>query len=121
MSDEAFAELMEAAEQALAYERGAHGGYRVIRMAVSKSSQPVSGKQDTVFCRGRRAMRYKGYKGSVTLDEERNLFYGEVLNTRDVITFQGTSLEECRQAFRSSVNDYLEFCRERDEKPDKPY
>lgn len=66
-------------------------------------------------------MRYKGYKGAVKLDEERNIFYGEVLNTHDVITFQGDSLEECRQAFRSSVNDYLEFCRERGEEPDKPF
>ena len=66
-------------------------------------------------------MRYKGYEGAVKFDEERNIFYGEVLNTHDVITFQGTSLEECRQAFRCSVNDYLEFCRERGEEPDKPF
>jgi hypothetical protein len=111
ISDEVFAELVEAAEQALAYERGARDGYRVTRVPV---------KRDTGFTGGHRAMRYKGYKGAVMLNEERSVFYGEVLNTRDVITFQGTSLEECRQAFRSSVNDYLEFCRERDEKPDKP-
>lgn len=120
MSDEAFAELVEAAEQSLAYERGAREGYRVTRVAVSSSPQQVSGKRDTGFTGGRRSMRYKGYKGAVTLDEERNIFHGEVLNTRDIITFQGNSLEECMQAFRRSVNDYLEFCRERDEKPDKP-
>lgn len=58
--------------------------------------------------------------GAVTLDEDGNIFYGEVINTRDVITFQGASLKECRQAFRGSVNEYLEFCRERGEEPDKP-
>jgi predicted HicB family RNase H-like nuclease len=64
-------------------------------------------------------MMYKGFEGMVTLDEKANIFYGEVINTRDVITFQGASLEECQQAFRGSVNDYLEFCRERGEEPDK--
>lgn len=66
-------------------------------------------------------MRYKGYKGAVELDEAENIYFGEVLNTRDIITFQGVSLEECRQAFRGSVNDYLEFCKERGEEPNKPF
>jgi hypothetical protein len=121
MNDGAFAELVESAEQALAYERGARKGYRVTRVAVSRSSQPVSGRRETGFTGGHRTMRYKGYKGAVKFDEERNIFYGEVVNTRDVITFQGISLEECRQAYRNSVNDYLEFCRERGEEPDKPF
>ncbi len=121
MSPERFSDLMESAEQALAYERGAREGYRVTRVAVPSSSQPVSSKGDISFTREYRAMRYKGYKGTVTLDEDANIFYGEVLNTRDVITFQGASLEECRQAFRVSVNEYLEFCRERSEESDKPF
>ena len=54
-------------------------------------------------------------------DDEAGLFHGEVLETRDVITFQGTSVEDLTQAFRDSVDDYLEFCRERNEEPDKPF
>ncbi len=65
-------------------------------------------------------MKYKEYEGAVTFDEEADIFYGEVINARDVITFQGASLEECRQAFRGSVNEYLEFCREHGEESDKP-
>ena len=67
-------------------------------------------------------MRYKGYEGTVIMpDEDATIFYGEITNTRDVITFQGTSPEEFKQAFRDSVDDYLEFCRERGEEPDKPF
>ena len=117
ISDETFAEMMKAAEHALAYERGAREGYCVTRVAGSKRSQPVSSKRGVGFDKMCRSMRYKGYKGTVTLDKDANIFYGQVVNTRDVITFQGASLEECRQAFRSSVNDYLEFCRERNEQP----
>lgn len=121
MIPERFSELMESAVQALAYERGAREGYHVTRVAVPSSSQPVSSKRGKRFTSQCRTMKYKGYKGAVTLDENANIFYGEVLNTRDVITFQGASLEECRQAFRGSVNEYLEFCRERGEEPDKPF
>jgi predicted RNase H-like HicB family nuclease len=121
MSDERFSDLMESAEQALAYERGAREGYRVTHVAVPRPSKPVSSKRGTSFTKEYRAIRYKGYKGAVTLDEDSSIFYGEVINSRDVITFQGASLEECRQAFRSSVNEYLKFCRERGEEPDKPF
>ncbi len=36
-------------------------------------------------------------------------------------TFQGSSVEEIENAFKDSIDDYLEFCRERKEKPDKPF
>jgi predicted HicB family RNase H-like nuclease len=66
-------------------------------------------------------MKYKGYESAVIFDEEAAIFHGEVVNTRDVITFQGTSVDELRQAFEESVDDYLEFCKERGEEPEKPF
>ncbi len=66
-------------------------------------------------------MEHKGYVGAVEFDEEAALFHGEVLNLRDVVTFEGQSVEELRAAFESSVDDYLEFCRERGEEPEKPF
>jgi len=66
-------------------------------------------------------MEYKGYLGRVEFDDAAALFHGEVINTRDVITFQGTAVSELIQAFQDSVDDYLEFCRSRGEAPDKPF
>ena len=66
-------------------------------------------------------LEYRGYTGHVEFDGEAGLIHGEVLDTRDVITFQGTSVEELTRAFRDSVDDYLEFCRDRNEEPDKPF
>jgi len=66
-------------------------------------------------------MKYKGYEGAVKFDEESGIFHGEVVNTRDVITFQGTSVAELQKAFRDSIDDYLAFCEERGEEPDKPF
>jgi len=66
-------------------------------------------------------LKYKGYTGHVEFDDEFGILYGEVLDLRDVITFQGKSAEEIERAFRDSVDDYLEFCQERGEEPDKPF
>ena len=66
-------------------------------------------------------IEYKGYIGKVEFDDEAELFHGELVNTRDVITFQGESVKELRRAFKDSVDDYLAFCAERGEEPDKPF
>ena len=66
-------------------------------------------------------LEYKGYKGRVEFDSEVKILHGEVVETRDVITFQGTSVEELELAFRESVDDYLEFCAERGEEPERPF
>ncbi|MCB1115972.1 MAG: type II toxin-antitoxin system HicB family antitoxin [Chlamydiia bacterium] len=52
-------------------------------------------------------MRYKGYLGSVAYDAEAEVFYGSVLGIKDVVTFQGRSVDEIKQSFKDSVNDYL--------------
>ncbi len=66
-------------------------------------------------------MHYQGYVARVEFDDEAGLFHGEVINTRDVITFQGKSVETLTTAFEDSVEDYLAFCRERGESPDPPF
>lgn len=66
-------------------------------------------------------MEYKGYIGKVEFDDEAGIFHGEVINTRDVITFQGTSVEEIRTAFHDSVEDYLDFCAQLEQSPEKPF
>lgn len=66
-------------------------------------------------------MEYKGYIGKVEFDDEANILHGEVLNVKDVITFQGETVKQVTKAFRDSVEDYLEFCAERGEEPEKPY
>ena len=66
-------------------------------------------------------LKYKGYTGKVEFDDEAGLFYGEILDTRDVITFQGESVDEIEKSFRESIDDYLDFCETRGEEPDKPF
>ncbi len=64
-------------------------------------------------------LHYNGFIGKVEFDDELDLFHGEVINTRDVITFQGKTVAELKDAFRDSVNDYFTFCASRGEQPDR--
>ncbi|MGB0385434.1 MAG: type II toxin-antitoxin system HicB family antitoxin [Ardenticatenaceae bacterium] len=65
--------------------------------------------------------KYKGYQGVVEFDYDANIFFGEVANLRDVITFQGTSVKELVQSFRDSVDEYLKFCEELGRTPETPF
>ncbi len=64
---------------------------------------------------------YKGYIGHVEFDDEAEIFHGNIINMRDVVTFQGSTVSEIKKAFKDSIEDYLAFCAERGESPDKPF
>ena len=66
-------------------------------------------------------IQYKDYTAKVEFDDEADIFHGEVIGLRDVITFQGKTVDEIREAFRESVDDYLAFCAKRGEEPEKPF
>lgn len=66
-------------------------------------------------------IEYKGYMGEITFDDKAHIFHGEVINIKDVITFQGKSVEELEKAFKDSIDDYLLWCKEDGLTPEKPY
>ncbi len=66
-------------------------------------------------------MTYKGYSGQVEFDDEADILHGRVIGIKDVITFEGRTVDDIRVAFHDSVEDYLEFCQELGQEPDKPF
>lgn len=66
-------------------------------------------------------MEYKGYHGVVKYDDEAEIFHGDVLLAKGAVTFQGETVEELKQAFHESVDDYLGFCEESGIEPEKPF
>jgi predicted HicB family RNase H-like nuclease len=66
-------------------------------------------------------IEYKGYVGIFEFEPTIDVFHGEVANTVDTVTFEGRSVDELRQAFEKSVDDYLEFCEKEGRRPDHPY
>ena len=65
-------------------------------------------------------LTYQGYKATITHDADANLFHGEVVNLRDVITFQARSEAELPTALAESIEDYRAFCEARGEQPRHP-
>ena len=66
-------------------------------------------------------MEHQGYRGKATFDDEAGVFHGEVVGIRDVVTFQGETVAELRAAFRDSVDEYLKFCAEKGQEPNRPF
>jgi predicted HicB family RNase H-like nuclease len=66
-------------------------------------------------------MKYKGYEATVEFDEEDRLFVGRVMNTRDVIAFDGSSVDELEQSFHAAIDEYLQDCQTIGKTPDKPF
>jgi predicted HicB family RNase H-like nuclease len=64
---------------------------------------------------------YKGFHGRADYDADDDLYHGELLGIRDVITFVGHAPRELQRAFQDSVDDYLAWCKERRKKPNKPF
>ena len=65
-------------------------------------------------------MEYKGYVGKAEFDDEAEVFYGEVIGLRDVVTFRGVSVKELQKSFKDSIDDYLAFCKRMGKTPDVP-
>ena len=63
---------------------------------------------------------HKRYRAKVAFDYSAGVFRGRVIDTRDVIFFEGASVEELSREFRFSIDDYLAMCAEKCEEPDRP-
>ena len=64
---------------------------------------------------------YKDYIGTVEFSAEDRTFFGRIHGINDLITFEGSSVSELENAFKDSVVDYLDACKELGKKPEKAY
>ena len=66
-------------------------------------------------------LKYKNYVGSVEYDLTDKFLYGKILFIDDLIMYEGNTLEELENSFRTMVDDYLETCKELGKEPQKAY
>ena len=67
-------------------------------------------------------LEYKGYKGSVEYSREDNCLVGKVQGMgKDLIAYEGQTLDELRQDFEAGIDSYIEGCRADGVEPQKPY
>jgi predicted HicB family RNase H-like nuclease len=66
-------------------------------------------------------MNHKGYTATVEYEPDDRVFHGRVNDISDVVTFEGTSVDELEAAFRNAVDEYVAFCEERGRVPQRPF
>ncbi len=56
-------------------------------------------------------LEYKGYKGSVEYSKEDNCLFGQVQGMgKDLIVYEGQTLDELCKDFEDGVDSYIEGC-----------
>ena len=67
-------------------------------------------------------LKYKEFSGTVEYSEEDKCLFGRVIGmNKNVITYEGKTIAELKADFESGIDLYLESCKERGVKPQKPY
>ena len=66
-------------------------------------------------------LRYKDFFGSVEYSADDDCFFGRIIGTTDLVTFEGNSVETLKAAFAEAVEDYIVLCNEAGKEPQKTY
>ena len=59
-------------------------------------------------------IKYKGFIGSVEINDEDDTLYGKVLGLEKstLITYEGVTVAGLKADFKEGVDDYIEYCKE---------
>jgi len=66
-------------------------------------------------------LSHKEYKGSIEVSVEDGCLHGKILFIEDMITYEGRSVEELKNAFIEAVERYLSYCDASGRPANKPY
>ncbi|WP_462267265.1 type II toxin-antitoxin system HicB family antitoxin [Mucilaginibacter sp.] len=66
-------------------------------------------------------IQYKGYYATVHFSADDEIFFGKILGIDDLVSFEGSSVQELKAAFEEAVEDYLETCLALNKAPGKTY
>ena len=66
-------------------------------------------------------LEYKGYHTKVEYIAENNILYGKIEGITDLVTFEASSLDNVEEEFHQAVDNYLSFCEEIGQEPEKEY
>ena len=66
-------------------------------------------------------LKYRDFYGSVEYSATDECFFGKIIGTADLVTFEGESVDKLKKAFSEAVEDYLALCKEAGKEPQKTY
>lgn len=64
-------------------------------------------------------MKYKGYEAVIKYSDDDETFIGEVINTQDILVFDGENVSEVEKSFHAVVDEYLDDCVAEGKDPNK--
>ncbi len=65
-------------------------------------------------------MKYKDYTALIEYSDEDGCLIGKVLGIRDVIVFEGTTVEDIRKNFHEMIDHYIIACAQAGREPNTP-
>ena len=66
-------------------------------------------------------LKYKDFYGSVEYSATDECFFGKIIGTTDLVTFEGESVDNLKKAFVEAIEDYFALCKEIGKEPQKSY
>jgi Uncharacterized protein encoded in hypervariable junctions of pilus gene clusters len=66
-------------------------------------------------------LQYNNFYASVHFSADDEVFHGKILGIDDLVSFEGESVKDLKQAFKYAVEDYLETCEAIGKEPEKTY
>jgi predicted HicB family RNase H-like nuclease len=67
------------------------------------------------------SLKYQDYTATIHYSADDEVFFGKVIGINDLITFEGISVAELKDAFKEAMEDYIETCKSIGKSPDKTY
>jgi len=66
-------------------------------------------------------LNYKDFIATVHFSSEDEIFFGKIEGINDLITFEGNSVADLKEAFIDSVEEYIALCKKTGKQPHKSY
>jgi len=66
-------------------------------------------------------LKYKNFFATIKFSEEDEAFIGHVEGIDSIVSFEGQSVDELKQAFKDAIESYLDFCKRKGIKKQKSY
>ena len=66
-------------------------------------------------------LEYKGYSGSVEYSAEDRCLHGKIIGIRDLVSYEGSRVDDLEKNFRAAIDEYLDFCKTENKEPDQPF
>ena len=66
-------------------------------------------------------LSYKNYNGTVEYSREDECLFGKVVGIKSLLSYEGQSVQELEQDFKTVIDEYLQDCKEKNIEPEQPY